>query len=165
LTKEELQERIDEVKATVTVPEVLQRYGVEIRRGRCRGICHDGKDLNAKVTNDYLWCYVCDEAMDIFAITQHFEGCDFWTAFELLGGSEKPSWRATVIASNAKRARLQKEQEQKQQKLRIRSIHLHITAYRLLITKERPFSDRWCYYQNKLQYQIYLLENLLELDK
>lgn len=165
MTKEELQERIDEIKAMVTVPEVLQRYGIDIKRGRCRGICHDGKDLNAKVCRDYLWCYVCNKSMDVFAITQHFECCDFWTAFELLGGTEKPSWRATVMATNAKRVRMQKEQERKQQKLKIRSTHMYITAYRNLINKEQPLSDPWCYYQNKLQYQIYSLENLLELDK
>lgn len=165
MTIEEMQERIDEIKAVLTVPEILQKYGVEIRRGRCRGICHAGKDFNAKVTRDYLWCYVCGEAMDIFAITQYFENCDFRAAFELLGGTEKPSWRATVMAANAKRDRIQREHDRKLQKLRIRTIHMHISAYRNLIAKEQPYSDLWCYCQDKLQYQIYLLENLLERDK
>lgn len=148
----------DEVKAMVSVPEVLARYGIEVKRGRCKGFCHAGKDLNAKVTRDFYYCYVCDTGMDIFQIVQWFDNCDFRTAFELLGGSDKPSFTTYVKASQGRRKREADRIRTQQEKMELRSIHMLITAYRNLIRESEPFSDLWCYCQKKLQYQIYLLE-------
>jgi len=148
----------DEVKAMISVPEVLARYGIEVKRGRCRGFCHSGKDLNAKVTRDFYYCYVCDTGMDIFEITQWFESCDFKTAFELLGGTNKPSFTTYVKASQSKKRREADKVRIQQNKANIKQIQTLITAYRNLIEEAEPLSDLWCYCQNKLQYQIYLLE-------
>jgi len=142
----------------ISVPEVLARYGIEVKRGRCRGFCHSGKDLNAKVTRDFYYCYVCDTGMDIFEITQWFENCDFKTAFELLGGTKKPSFTTFVKASQSKKRREADKIRTQQNKAKIRQIQTLITAYRNLIEEAEPLSDLWCYSQNKLQYQIYLLE-------
>lgn len=158
LTKEELQERKEILKITTTVPDILKSYGVEIKRGRCRGICHEGKDLNAKVTRDYLWCYVCNSSMDIFDLTMHFNHCDFWTAFELLGGTERPSFTAVVKANKAKRELEIRKALEAKNKADLRRIQRFITAYRNIIATEEPFSYLWCYCQNKILYQLYLLE-------
>ena len=152
----------DEVKAMVSVPDVLSRYGIEVKRGRCRGFCHSGKDLNAKVSRDFYYCYVCGAGMDVFEIVQWFEKCDFKTAFELLGGTEKPSFKAYVKASQSKKMREAERIRAKQKKLEQRSIYMMITACRNLIEESEPFSDIWCYCQNKLQYQLYLLEAIDE---
>ena len=149
----------DEVKAMVSVPEVLARYGIDARRGRCKGFCHSGKDMNAKVTRDFYYCYVCDKGMDIFEIVQWFENCDFKTAFELLGGSDKPSFTAYIKASQSKKRRESEKKRNHLKKEQLRKIQLLITAYRSLIAEAEPLSDLWCYCQNKLQYQIYLLES------
>lgn len=158
LNIEEIQKRRDIIKSNITVPEVLQKYGVKVMRGRSIGICHAGKDLNAKVTNEYLWCYVCNESMDIFDITMHFTHCDFWTAFELLGGTEKPSFTATVRANKAKKERDNRIANELKEKAKLREIQCFITALRNMIEDSEPFSELWCYSQNKLQYQLYLLE-------
>lgn len=154
----EIQNRKEIIKVNNKLPDVLHSYGVEIKRGRCRGICHAGKDLNAKVTDDYLWCYVCNKSMDIFDIVMHFNSCDFWSAFELLGGTEKPSFTATVKANKAKREREQRVVKEQQKKAEIRQIQSFVRVYRDIIAEEEPLSDLWCYCQNKLQYQLYLLE-------
>nr|WP_308743096.1 hypothetical protein [uncultured Anaerocolumna sp.] len=162
MTKEEIEERKEELRLTTSVPSILNRYGVKIKWNRCRGFCHDGKDLNMKVFETGCHCFVCGESMDIFDIVQHFENCDFWTAFELLGGTEKPSFTARVKANKAKRERSQKIVKEREEKAKLRQIQSMITAYRSVIASSKPFSYIWCYCQNKLQYQIYLLEYYTE---
>lgn len=153
----------DEIKATTTVPQVLQQYGIEVKRGRCKGFCHDGKDLNVKVTNDFYYCYVCGKGMDIFDITMELNHCDFRTAFELLGGTEKPSFRAIVKADKARKEREDIIAKESRERSVMANIRGFITAYRNIIASEIPFSDSYCYCQNKLQYQLYLLD--LQIEK
>ncbi len=160
MKKEEYQERIDNLKLEITVPEILNKYGVEIKRGRCKGICHDGKDLNAKVTDRYMHCYVCDKSMDIFAITQHFEYCDFNTAFDLLGGNKEISFTSLIKARQAKAKREDAKRVQANKKAKLQQLHMEITAYRNIVQESEPLSDLWTYAYNRLQYRIYLLEEM-----
>lgn len=148
----------EEVKAMNTVPEILMRYGVEVKRGRCKAICHDGKKYTAKVSDDLYYCFKCNEAMDVFDIVMYINNCDFRTAFELLGGADKPSFKAVRKAKSAKRERQAKIDRQQEFNFKLREIHMYIDAYRNIIAEEKPLSDLWCYCQNKLQYQLYLHE-------
>jgi hypothetical protein len=162
LTKEEIEERKEILKATVSVPDVLNRYGVQVKRGRCKAICHDGKNYTAKVSDELYYCFKCDQCMNIFDITMHFNNCDFWTAFELLGGTEKPSFTSVVKANKAKRERDQRIAKERKEKDSLKQIQMYITAYRNIIAEEEPFSELWCYCINKLQYQLYLHEYYTE---
>ena len=162
MTKEEIDERKEYLKSTISAPSILSKYGVKIVRNRCKGFCHDGKDLNMKVFKDGCNCFVCHKTMDIFDITMHFNHCDFWTAFELLGGTEKPSFTATIKANKAKRERDLQIAKARKEKEELRWINAYITVYRNLIEQSEPLSDDWCYYMNKLQYQIYIQECVTE---
>ena len=148
----------DEIKAIITVPQVLQQYGIEVKRGRCKGFCHDGKDLNVKVSDGLYYCYVCNRSMDIFDITMELNHCDFRTAFELLGGTEKPSFTTTIKANKARKEREQRVARERKKKAELRQITSYITAYRNIIAEENRMSDLYVYCYNKLQYQLYLLE-------
>jgi len=148
----------DEVKAITTVPEVLRRYGIEVKRGRCKGICHEGKGLNVKISDSLYYCYVCGKGMDIFDLTMHLNHCDFRTAFELLGGTDKPSFRATVLADRAKKEREQRIVAENKKKAELRRITTLITAYRNVMIEENRMSELYAYCYAKCQYQIYLLE-------
>lgn len=152
----------DEVKAMNTAPEVLMRYGIQVKRGRCKSICHDGKNYTAKVSNDLYYCFKCSQSMDVFDIVMHMDNCDFKTAFELLGGTDKPSFRTVRKAKTAKKERQGKINKQQELNFKIREIGMYIDAYRNIIAEEKPFSDLWCYCQNKLQYQLYLHEYYTE---
>lgn len=162
LTKEEIEERKEILKATISVSDILIWYGVQVKRGRCKAICHDGKNYTAKVSDELYYCFKCDQGMDIFDITMHFNNCDFWTAFELLGGTEKPSFTTRVKANKAKRERNQRIAKEREEKAKLKQIQSMITACRGIIASSEPFSHIWCYCQNKLQYQIYLLEYYTE---
>lgn len=153
----------EEVKAMNTVPDVLMRYGVEVKRGRCKAICHAGTHYTAKVSDELYYCFKCNKSMDVFDIVMHFSNCDFQTAFELLGGSDNPSFRAVRIAKTAKRIRQKRINKQQEIVRKLKQIHMYIDAYRNIIAEEEPFSDLWCYCQNKLQYQLYLLDYYTEM--
>lgn len=158
MTENEIEERKEYLRATVSATEVLNRYGVLVKHNRCRGFCHDGKDLNMKVFRNGCQCFVCGKNMDIFDITMMLNCCDFWTAFELLGGTEKQSFTTSRKAKSAIRERDQRIALQRKEELRLKGIRLYITAYRQIITTAAPYSELWCEAQNKLPYQIYLLE-------
>lgn len=162
MTKEEIENRKEALKATISVPDILIRYGVQIKRGRCKSICHQGKNYTAKVSDELYYCFKCNQSMDIFDLVMHFENCSFWTAFEILGGTEKPSFTATVKANKAKRERKARIVREQKKKADLKRIQDYITVYRKLITESEPFSDLWCYCQNKIQYQLYLLEYYTE---
>lgn len=162
MTEEEIEQRKEYLKSTISAPNVLYKYGIKVSRNRCKGFCHDGKDMNMKVFRDGCYCFVCNKSMDIFDITMHLNRCDFWTAFELLGGTEKPSFTATIKANKAKRERDLRIAKARKEKEELRWINAYITVYRNLIEQSEPLSDDWCYYMNKLQYQIYIQECVTE---
>ena len=150
----------EEIKAITTVSQVLNRYGVEVKRGRCKAICHQGDNYTAKISDDLYYCFKCNKGMDIFDITMHFNQCDFKTAMELLGGTEKPSFTTYTKANKAQKERERRTLQEYKKKAQIKQIQSYITAYRNIINESDPLSDAWCYCQNKIQYQIYLLESL-----
>ena len=162
MTEEEINERKEYIKAYTSMPEVLARYGVIVKWRRCKGFCHDGKDYNMKVFRNGCHCFVCGKSYDIFDVTMMLNSCDFWTAFELLGGTEKQSFTASRKAKQAVREREIRIAQQKAEELVLRGIRMHITAYRNIIHTEDPFSDAWCFAQNQLPYQLYLLEEYNE---
>lgn len=158
MTKEELQQRKDELKYQHAATEVLQQYGVKVMRNRCKAFCHNGKDLNMKVFKDGCFCFVCNRTFDIFDITMHFNHCDFWTAFQLLGGTDKPSFTVTVQANKARIEREHRVIEEQSKLDRMGQIQRLITVYRQGIERFEVLSDEWCECVNRLQYQVYLLE-------
>lgn len=162
MTEQQINERKEYLRATISAKEILERYGVAVKHNRCKGFCHNGKDLNMKVFRDGCHCFVCSRSFDIFDITMHFNNCDFWTAFELLGGTEKQSFKASRVAKNAVREREIRIAQQRAEDLKLREVHMYITAYRQIIVREEPFSDLWCYAQNQLPYYLYLLEEYIE---
>lgn len=162
MTDEEIEERKEYIKATTTVREVLQGHGISVKHNRCRGFCHNGKDYNMKVFRTGCHCFVCGRSFDVFDITMELDHCDFWTAFELLGGTEKLSFIASRKAKTVLKERNDRIEQQRREELILRGIRMHITIYRRIIATTDPFSDQWCYAQNQLPYQLHLLETYNE---
>ena len=46
--------------------------------------------------------------MDIFDIVQHFEHCNFWTAFQILGGTDEVDKKTEELIQ---KARIEKEKQ------------------------------------------------------
>ena len=165
MTREEIEERKQILLDTITVSDVLSRYGIQVKHGRCKAICHEGKNYTAKVSQGLYYCFKCGQSMDIFDITKHFNYCDFWTAFELLGGTEQPSFTAIRKAKSALKERQDRIVKAQKEKAELRRIRAYITAYRELIKVSEPFSDLWCECQNQLQLELYHLEYMTQSEK
>ena len=170
MTREEIDERKQILLATVSVPDILYRYGIQVKQSRCIPFCHvpsrsNIKNRSAKVSDGLYYCFVCNRSMDIFDITMHFNNCDFWTAFELLGGTEKPSFSAARKAKLALKEREQRNIKERAQKAELKRVMMYITAYRNIIATSEPFSDLWCECQNQLQLELYHLEYMTDEEK
>lgn len=76
------------IRAITPIQPLLERYGVAVRNGRCRGFCHNGHDYNMAVYRDSCYCYVCNKGFDCFEIVQFFENCDFKESVRILTGGK-----------------------------------------------------------------------------
>lgn len=94
----------NEIKQQITMPELLRRYGIEIRNNMCSCPFH-GQDRHpsAKVFNDGLNCFTCGWNGDVFKFVMDYEKVDFKTAFKMLGGTYKAhQTKASKVLSNRK---------------------------------------------------------------
>jgi hypothetical protein len=148
--KREIEERKQALIMSTSMFDVLTRYGVKFKGNRCRGFCHGGKDMNMKVFRDGCKCFVCSKNMDIFDVTMHFEDCDFFTAFKILGGEVEPDEQTR---RKARQAILSHEREllrQTQIRAELRQIATLLHGYQEVVKRSEPYSDPWCYCQNEI---------------
>ena len=62
------------------MPEVLQYYGFDIKRGRIPCPIHRGDDRNCGVKDEYIHCFVCGATVDVIGFEMQYFGLDFMTA-------------------------------------------------------------------------------------
>jgi DNA primase len=68
------------------------------------------------IRGEYCKCFVCGATADIFAITQHFNNCDFTEALRILGGDQGSNYNTFMAA--AKREAALREKIKLENKLR-----------------------------------------------
>ena len=94
----------DEIKRYVTMPEVMRRYGIEIRRGNMCSCPFHGEDRHPsmRVYKDGCHCFTCGAHEDVFSFVMKMDGCDFKTAFTSLGGTYEhyDNERARTVAKS-----------------------------------------------------------------
>ena len=164
MTKEEIENKKAYLIQTVDARDILVRYGIRINNNRCKGFCHNGKDYNVKVFRNGTQCFVCGKSMDIFDIVQHFEHCNFWTAFQILGGTDEVDKKTEELIQKARIEKEKQIQAEKKKKEKIAKIIRMINGYSKLLKQCDPLSDEWCYCYNRWQYWIYLLEYFTEKE-
>lgn len=103
----------EQIREIHTVPDMLRRYGVDIRAGRCKGFCHNGKDRNMVVSKYGAHCFVCNKNFDVFGVVMFFENCTFREAFEMLGGKKPPCYSANRRAEKRRIRELKLEAAQR----------------------------------------------------
>lgn len=132
--------RAEDIKHIVSVPDILQRYGVEVKRGRCRGFCHDGRDQNMQVSEQFAYCHVCHAKFDIFSIVQHFENCDFKRAKQIIdpcGHRFADEMRARKI-SNRRKAEEQKRKDESEKIISAECEYLRLIRQREMYKPRSP---------------------------
>ena len=146
---------LEEIKETVTMRDVLAKYGVTVKGNICCCPIHQERHPSMQIFNDGFKCHACQAHGDIFAFVMAMEDCDFKTAFKLLGGTyKKHSTRearinAKVHYERQKKARAKAERSEKE----FRDILMGtIDLCQWWIANREPFSDDWCYAQNKISW-------------
>ena len=107
----------EQIKALYSVSDILQKYGVNIVRGKALCPFHAEKTPSLSIKDDFCHCFGCGRHDDIFSLTMHFERCDFKTAIEILGGDKKPTLTAyrrskDIKAENERKKREREEKDQ-----------------------------------------------------
>ena len=66
-----------EIKRRIKMPELLEFYGIETKRGRMRCPFHNGDDYNCGIKQDYVHCFVCGESADVISFVIKYYGLSF----------------------------------------------------------------------------------------
>lgn len=151
----------EEIKRTVTMRDVLARYGIEVKNNMCCCPIHKEKHPSMKVFKDGYKCFACGSGGDVFKFIQEMEGCDFKTAFINLGGTyEKHSnTQAKVIAKTTiKRMKDQKEKVKSTEKEFKQILQNCIDMCNYWIEHEEAYSDNWCYGQKHISWLWHIYE-------
>lgn len=157
----------DEIKAEVSMRDVLTRYGLAANRaGFIRCPFHQGdREASMKVYDRDFHCFGCGENGDVFSFVMKMENCSFSDAFQLLGGTYEHkandfSKRLAIYKQQkaAEKRRRAAEKEAKERRLNV----LLITVYRRYMKQSEPFTDAWCDCCNALQLQLIRLEEWRE---
>ena len=155
----------DEIKQSVSMREVVERYGVRVNNhGFCCCPFHKEKTPSMKIYKDSYNCFGCGANGDIFSFVMGMEHCDFKTAYKALGGSYR---QQSDHQRNLYHYHLQKRKEDEIKRLqRIEQEKKEVTEeirMQKLFKKLSPvFSDDWCEAVNRLEYLFYKLEYLTE---
>lgn len=155
----------DEIKQSVSMREVVERYGIHIdRKGFCCCPFHKEKTASMKVYKDSVYCFGCGRSADIFSFVMGMEHCDFKTAYKALGGSYR---QQSDHQRNLYHYHLQKRKEDEIKRLQKaeqekKEVIEEIRMQKLFKKLSPVFSDDWCEAVNRLEYLFYKLEYLTE---
>lgn len=155
----------DEIKQSVSMREVVEKYGIHIdRKGFCCCPFHKEKTGSMKIYKDSYNCFGCGANGDIFSFVMGMENCDFKTAYKALGGSYR---QQSDHQRNLYHYHLQKRKEDEIKRLqRIeqekKEVIEEIRMQKLFKKLSPVFSDDWCEAVNRLEYLFYKLEYLTE---
>ena len=131
----------EEIKATTTMKDVLARYGMSTNsRGFCSCCFHIGdRKPSMRVNDRFFYCFGCDTGGDIFKFVMLKEGCDFKTAFQILGGTYEHGSipteriRASRMIMNRKAAVQEYHDKVDALKEELHEANVCITLYRALL--------------------------------
>lgn len=155
----------EEIKQQYSMRNIVEQYGFHPNRaGFISCPFHTGdRDASMKIYDRDFHCFGCGANGDIFDFIQRIDNVDFKEAFQSLGGTyEKPTFASKLAVYRAqKRVEMRRKKEQ-QRKEEVERNNLMIGAFRWGIEHNHPLSDAWCENYNKLQYQLYLKEELCE---
>ena len=155
----------DEIKQQYSMRDIAEKYGFHLnRRGFIHCPFHTGdKGASMKIYDRDFHCFGCGANGDIFDFIQRMDNVDFKEAFQSLGGTyEKPTFSSKLAIYRAqKRAEMRAKEAKKRDGERYLN-NLLIMAFRWGVQHNRPLSDAWCENYNRLQYQLYLQEELAE---
>ena len=149
----------EEIKSTYSMRDIVERYGFTPNRtGYIPCPFHHGdREASCKIYPSDFHCFGCGANGDIFTFVMMMEGCDFKTAFRILGGEydHKKTFRSSLGLYRIQKAKEQKKKEEQKKKSESELNISLIDAHRAIIRKYPPLSDAWCDSVNALQKELY----------
>ena len=154
----------DELKQSITMREVVARYGFHPNRaGFISCPFHQGdRTPSMKIYPKDYHCHACGANGDIFSFVMGMENCDFKTAYKALGGSYK---QKSEHERKLYHYHLQKRKENELNRLQKvekekKEIIEEIRMQKLFVQLFPVFSDDWCDAVNRLEYLFMRFEYL-----
>lgn len=152
----------EEIKQSYGMEEIARKYGAIPNRSKMI-VCpfHKDRTPSMKLYPQSFYCFGCGATGDIFTYIEKLTGMTFREVYEMLGGSQKKTKMSFSSYVKVKQEKSKRQHTQRtiiERKKQLQLTQRMITAYRTLIEEIEPFSDLWCYCQNKLLYQYYILE-------
>lgn len=154
----------DEIKQSVSMVEVVERYGLHPNRaGFISCPFHQGdRTPSMKIYKKDYHCHACGANGDVFSFVMGMENCDFKTAYKALGGEYG---HKTDNQRNLYNYHLQKRKEKELKRLQKaaqekKTVIEEIRLQQLFQKLSPVFSDDWCDAVNRLEYLYYRLEIL-----
>ena len=165
---------LEEIKETVTMRDVMDKYKIKVSRSNmCCCPIHKEKHPSMKIYKDSFNCFSCGAHGDIFSFVQEMEKCDFKTAFMFLGGTydkDKKSVRNALkcVEEARKQREARKERESIELikksdafRLEYRNILAEICTYKKLFMEAIPNSDDFWEYLDKYHMALLKEQNMM----
>lgn len=158
----------EEIKNTYSMRDIVARYGLHPNRaGFISCPFHQGdRTPSMKIYEKDYYCHACGANGDIFTFVQRMEGLSFKEAFLELGGEyeKEPSFASRLAIYRARKARATEQAKQERKARECFLNMLLISVYRKWMDKSEPLSDTWCDCYNRLQYQLYRMAVLNDME-
>ena len=152
---------VEEIKESISMKEVLSRYGIEVKKNMCCCPIHKERHPSMQIFKDGYHCYACGAHGGVIKFIQEMESCDFKTAFLSLGGTyEKHSneKERKLIKKRYERQRKEREDKARYEKTFVLMLSKSIAICRDVIQNDEPYTDDWCTCVNALDWLIYIWE-------
>ena len=157
----------EEIKATYSMRDVVERYGLQPNRaGFIHCPFHGGdREPSLKVYDRDFHCHACGAHGDIFDFVQMMDDVSFKEAFHRLGGEYKePTFSSRLAVYQARKQRIMRQKEAERAREKCRLNNMLISIYRAYMEHSEPLSATWCDCYNALQYQLYVQAELTGLE-
>jgi len=151
----------EDVKQRYSMESVLNMYGLQVKRGFCQCPFHKGdREPSMKVYKDSYHCYGCGANGDIFTFVQEYEGVDFKTAFQKLGGNYRYKFSEYRKMEAARKQRLKEKEESEEKNRYKKRLAEKITLFRRALTLLDPTDDAYWYIYLKNEIALYEWEEV-----
>lgn len=154
--------KVEEIKSTYQMRDILARYNIKVVRGFCNCPLHDrDRTASMRVYEDSFYCFGCGAGGDVIRFVQLYEHVSFKEACKLISGEELPAGTSNYLnVTSLKRQREQTKKNKLHEELSECNKSLSGLWQKFLNAK--PLSANWCKLYNKWQLLVYKQQTILE---
>ena len=160
---------VEEIKATYTMRDILQMYGIQTNRsGFIHCPFHSGDHTaSCKIYPKDFHCHACGQNGDIFTFVQQMEHCSFKEAFKRLGGSysDKTDRERELFKYKLQKAKESRIRAYRRLRKQYREVNQKMDVARNALDEigdEEVFSDAWCELYDKYFFAMIESDEIFE---